>query len=308
MSVISASQVKELREISGAGMMDCKKALEENAGNIQDAVDWLRKKGLAKAAKKAGRVAAEGLVALATSGNQGVIIELNSETDFVARNEQFQQLAEAIAQTALHTDASIDAIKAAPCMGKNVDAAIVDAIAGIGENMNLRRAVQVRVEQGLVSSYVHSAVKAGLGKIGVLVALQTNQPTNDAVAALGKQLAMHIAAARPEALTRDGVDASLLERERAVFKDQAIASGKTEEIAEKMVEGRIRKFYEEVVLLEQNFVIDGKTKISDVVAHVAKDAGCTIAIADYAILVLGEGVEKEETDFAAEVAAAVAGA
>ncbi|TAE35034.1 MAG: elongation factor Ts [Alphaproteobacteria bacterium] len=308
MSVISASQVKELREISGAGMMDCKKALEENAGNIQDAVDWLRKKGLAKAAKKAGRVAAEGLVALATSGNQGVIIELNSETDFVARNEQFQQLAEAIAQTALNTDASIDAIKSAPCMGKNVDAAIVDAIAGIGENMNLRRAVQVRVEQGLVSSYVHSAVKAGLGKIGVLVALHTNQPTNDAVIALGKQLAMHIAAARPEALTRDGVDASLLERERAVFKDQAIASGKTEEIAEKMVEGRIRKFYEEVVLLEQNFVIDGKTKISDVVANVAKDAGCTIAIADYAILVLGEGVEKEETDFAAEVAAAVAGA
>jgi elongation factor Ts len=309
MTIISANQIKELREMSGAGMMDCKKALMETAGNRDEAVDWLRKKGLAKAAKKAGRIAAEGLVAVLTAGNAAVVVELNSETDFVARNEQFQQLAEGIAKSALTVKGDIDALKTGFYAGTahSVEEQIAESIAVIGENMNLRRAAYVAVKQGVVSSYVHNSVKAGLGKIGVLVALEADK--EDArINELGKQIAMHIAAAKPEALNRAGVDGSLLERERAVFKDQAIASGKTPEIAEKMVEGRIRKFYEEVVLLEQMFVMDGKTTITDVVANVAKETGANITLADYKMFILGEGIAKEETDFAAEVAAAAAGA
>ncbi len=304
MSVISASQIKELRETSGAGMMDCKKALTETNGDIEAAIDWLRKKGLAKAAKKAGRTAAEGLVAIAAEGTKASVIELNSETDFVARNEQFQELAETIATVALSTDGSVEAITAAACTnGKTVEANVQEAVATIGENMQLRRAATLSVSQGFVATYIHNAVKPGLGKIGVLVAVESDKD-DAAIRDLGKQIAMHIAAAKPEALTRDGVDGSLLERERAVFKEQAIASGKPEEIAEKMVEGRIRKFYEEVVLLEQAFVMDGKTKVADIVAEIAKNTGATIAIKDYALMILGEGVEKEENDFAAEVAAA----
>jgi elongation factor Ts len=309
MTIISANQIKELREMSGAGMMDCKKALMETGGNRDEAVDWLRKKGLAKAAKKAGRIAAEGLVAVAAEGTKAVVIELNSETDFVARNEQFQTLAATIAQAALTAKGDVDSVKASKVAGTShtMEEHIAEAIAVIGENMNLRRAAYVEVNKGIVCTYVHNAVKAGLGKIGVLVALESDK--EDAkIQELGKQIAMHIAAAKPEALTRDGVDSTMLDRERAVFKDQAMASGKPESIAEKMVEGRIRKFYEEVVLLEQVFVMDGKTTITEVIANVAKETGATITLKDYKMFILGEGIEKEETDFAAEVAATAAGA
>ncbi len=305
---ISASQIKELRETSGAGMMDCKKALVETNGNIEEAIDWLRTKGLAKAAKKAGRTAAEGLVAIAESGNSAAVIELNSETDFVARNEQFQDLAAGIAQVAVAQQGDAEAVKAASYpSGKTVEEEVTAAVATIGENMNLRRAKTVTAANGFVSTYIHNAVKSGLGKIGVLVALETDQD-NDAIRGLGKQIAMHIAAAKPEALTRDGVDATSLERERAVYKEQAMASGKPENIAEKMVEGRIRKFYEEVVLPEQTFVIDGKSKVSEIIDGVAKETGATISVSDYALFILGEGIEKEEDDFAAEVAAAAGAA
>jgi elongation factor Ts len=305
MSVISAAQVKELREATGAGMMDCKKALTEVNGNLEEAVDWLRKKGLAKAAKKAGRAAAEGLIAVISDGKKAAMIELNSETDFVARNEQFQALCENIAKVALNNGSDVESLKAASLNGNgtSVEQNIAEAIATIGENMNLRRCASLEVKNGFVSSYVHNAVKSGLGKIGVLVAIETDKEDNR-IKDMGKQIAMHVAAAKPEALNRDGVDVSSLERERAVFKDQAIASGKNESIAEKMVEGRIRKFYEEVVLLEQMFVMDGKTPISEVVANVAKEVGANVKLIDYAMFILGEGVEKEESDFAAEVAAA----
>lgn len=307
MAAVTAALIKDLREKSGAGMLDCKKALEETAGNIEDAIDWLRKKGLAAAAKKSGRVAAEGLVAAATNGKKGVLIELNAETDFVARNDDFQVLVGNVAQVALTAGADVDAIKAANYpAGGTVEAAITGAISTIGENMNLRRAAEVSVENGIVVSYVHSAIKPGMGKIGVLVALESAAPA-DKLESLGKQIAMHVAAAKPEALDRTGVDASRLDRERDVLKEQAIASGKAPEIAEKMVEGRIRKFYEEVCLLEQLFVMDGKTPVQDVVAAAAKEAGAPIAVKGYALFLLGEGIEKVEEDFAAEVAKVVNG-
>lgn len=308
MAEISASQVKELREKTGAGMLDCKKALSESGGDIETAVDWLRKKGLSAAAKKSGRVAAEGLIAVATEGNKAAVIELNAETDFVARNDQFQALAENIAKVALAKGSDdVEAIKSAAYpSGGTVQDAVTGAIATIGENMNLRRAATLSVGNGFIATYIHTAIREGLGKIGVLVAVETS--SSDAkVKDLGKQIAMHVAAAKPEALTREGVDASLLEREKNVLKEQAIASGKPAEIAEKMVEGRIRKFYEEVVLLEQLFVMDGKTKVSDVVAGVSKEVGAPIAITGYTLFILGEGIEKEESDFAAEVAAAANG-
>lgn len=308
MAEISASQVKELREKTGAGMLDCKKALTESGGDIEAAVDWLRKKGLSAAAKKSGRVAAEGLVAVALDGKKASVIELNAETDFVARNDQFQTLAETIAKVALAKGSTdVEAIKAAAYpSGGTVQEAITSAISTIGENMNLRRAQVLSVKEGFIASYVHGTIREGLGKIGVLLAVETTS-TDAKVKDLGKQVAMHVAAAKPDALTREGVDASKLEREKNVLKEQAIASGKPADIAEKMVDGRIRKFYEEVVLLEQLFVMDGKTKVSDVVAGVAKEVGAPIAITGYALFVLGDGIEKEETDFAAEVAAAVNG-
>lgn len=308
MAEISASQVKELREKTGAGMLDCKKALTESSGDIEAAVDWLRKKGLSAAAKKSGRVAAEGLVAVALDGKKASVIELNAETDFVARNDQFQTLAETIAKVALTKgSADVETIKAAAYpAGGTVQEAITSAISTIGENMNLRRAELLSVKEGFIASYVHGTIREGLGKIGVLLAVETTS-TDAKVKELGKQVAMHVAAAKPDALTREGVDASKLEREKNVLKEQAIASGKPAEIAEKMVDGRIRKFYEEVVLLEQLFVMDGKTKVSDVVAGVAKEVGAPIAITGYALFVLGDGIEKEESDFAAEVAAAVNG-
>jgi elongation factor Ts len=302
---MSAQLIKELRERSGAGMMDCKKALDESKGNLEAAIDWLRKKGLAQAAKKAGRVAAEGLVAVASNGLEAAIVELNSETDFVARNDQFQTLAHEIAQEALASGTDIDALKhqKMAATGVSVADAITAAIATIGENMNLRRIRTLQVNDGVVATYIHSAVKPGLGKIGVLVALES---TGDKakLEALGKQIAMHVAAAKPEALNRESVDSSKLDRERAVLVEQAMASGKPKEVAEKMVEGRIRKYYEEVVLLDQLFVIDGKTKIADVVKAAEKDAGAPITLSAFERFALGEGIEKEQDDFAAEVAKA----
>jgi elongation factor Ts len=308
MAEITAALVKELRELSGAGMMDCKKALQENNGDIEASKDWLRKNGLAKAAKKAGRVAAEGLVAVASKGTEAAVIELNSETDFVARNDKFQKAASDIATVALGTDGSLEAVKAAsyPGTGKTVEAQVTELVGTIGENMSLRRTVKLKVGSGVVATYIHNAAAPGLGKIGVLVALESTGK-KEALEAVGKQVAMHIAAARPESLNVEQLDPSLVQRERAIFAEQSKASGKPDNIIEKMVEGRIRKYYEEVVLLEQVFVIDGKTKIADVVKAAEKDAGAPITLKAYARFELGEGIQKEETDFAAEVAAAVNG-
>ncbi|WP_207458508.1 translation elongation factor Ts [Azospirillum sp. SYSU D00513] len=305
MAEITAALVKELREKTGAGMMDCKKALNETGGDLEGAVDWLRKKGLAAAAKKSGRVAAEGLVAAATSGTTGALVEVNAETDFVARNDKFQGFAAKVAEIALGTDGDVEVIKQAgyPGAAHSVQDELTSLIATVGENMNLRRAVKLSVASGAVVSYIHSAIAPGLGKIGVLVALESTGAA-DKLAELGKQIAMHIAAARPEALDIADVDTSALDRERNVLSDQARASGKPENIIEKMVEGRIRKYYEEVVLLEQTYVIDGETKVRAVVEKVAKEIGAPIKLTGFARFALGEGIEKAETDFAAEVAAA----
>lgn len=304
---MSASLIKDLRERTGAGMMDCKKALDENGGDMEQAIDWLRKKGLAQAAKKSGRVAAEGLVAIATAGSKAAVVELNSETDFVARNEQFQNLVEDVAKQALAAS-DVEALKNQKvASGKTVAEAVTDAIATIGENMNLRRMAQLSVNKGVVATYIHSAVKSGMGKIGVLVALESEGKT-EALEAVGKQIAMHVAAAKPEALNRESVDTTNLDRERNVLREQALASGKPAEVVEKMIEGRIRKYYEEVVLLEQLFVIDGKTKISDVLKAAEKDAGAAITLKAFERFALGEGIEKVEDDFAAEVAKAAGAA
>lgn len=307
MADINAALIKELREKSGAGMMDCKKALTETNGDMEAAVDWLRKKGLAAAAKKSSRVAAEGLVAVATSGNKGAVIELNAETDFVARNDKFQDLARSIAAAALKTATNdVEALKNADLGGKSVQDGVVNAIAVIGENMNLRRVAFHNVSQGVVAQYIHNSAAPGLGKIGVLVALES-AGNADKLNELGRQIAMHIAAAKPEALNVEDVNPEALNRERSVLKEQAIASGKTAEIAEKMVEGRIRKYYEEVVLLEQLYVMDGKTKVREVVEAAAKEIGAPVKVTAFTRFLLGEGIEKEETDFAAEVAAVANG-
>lgn len=307
MADITPELVKKLRETSGAGMMDCKKALVETNGNFDEATDWLRKKGLSAAAKKSGRVASEGLVAVAVEGKTGAVIELNSETDFVSRNEKFQAAARQIASQALKVDGDVEALKASKgASGATVADDVTNLIAAIGENMTLRRSARLTVKEGIVASYVHSAVAPGLGKIGILVALESTGDANK-LEALGKQIAMHIAAARPDALTTKDVSAEMLEREKNIFRDQAKASGKPADIIEKMVDGRIRKYYEEVVLLEQVFVIDGKTKISDFVAQSAKEIGAPVSITGFSRFVLGEGVEKKETNFAEEVAAAARG-
>ncbi len=306
MAEITAAKIKELREISGAGMMDCKKALNEAGGDFEAAKDWLREKGLAKAAKKASRVAAEGVVVVAAEGNNASVIELNSETDFVAKNEDFQAVARNIAATALATQGDLDALNNATeaSTGKPVSEVITDNIATIGENLNLRRVANVSVNEGAVVSYIHNAYADNIGRIAVLVALES-AGDKAALEQLGKQLAMHIAAMKPESLNVDGVNAENLERERKIYAEQARASGKPENIIEKMVEGRIRKYYEQVVFLEQPFVIDGKTAVKDVLKEAEKEAGAPVSISDYAILVVGEGIEKEETDFAAEVAQTV---
>jgi elongation factor Ts len=304
MAEVTAALVKELREKTGAGMMDCKRALNETAGDLEGAVDWLRKKGLAAAAKKAGRVAAEGLVGAATRGTVGAVVEVNAETDFVARNEAFQNFVRTVTEIALDVGDDIEALKRAPFpgTGRTVAEELTHMIATIGENMALRRARRLEVPHGVVVSYVHNALVAGLGKIGVLVALES---TGDAqkLAALGRQLAMHVAAANPLFLDVASVDTSALDRERNVLRDQALAEGKPEAIVDKMVQGRLRKYYEDVVLLEQTYVIDGESKVTKVIEAAAKDIGAPVRVAGFARFVLGEGIEKEQTDFAAEVAA-----
>ena len=304
---ITAAQVKELREKSGAGMMDCKKALNETNGNMDSAIDWLRTKGLAAAAKKSGRVASEGLVAASVSDGVGALIELNSETDFVSRNDELQNFAKPLADIALGVN-DLDALKAAnfPGAGRTVKEELTQKIATIGENMSLRRMQKVSVDAGLVVPYIHNAVANGLGRIGVLVGL-SSAADEASLADLGKQLAMHIAATSPASLSADDLDPAMVQRERDVLIEQAKASGKPQDIAEKMVEGRMRKYYEEVVLLEQIFVVDGETKVKAVIEMAAKDAGSAIALTAFSQFNLGEGVEKEETDFAAEVAAQLGG-
>jgi len=292
MTEISPNLVRELREKSGAGMMDCKKALVENNGNLEAAVDWLRKKGLAAAAKKVG---------VAASGNAAAVVEINAETDFISRNEQFQKMVLQAAEAAASKEYTIESLAQAPFKGETATVAeeMTRLIAVIGENMNLRRVQRLSVQNGIVATYVHNATAPGLGRIGVLVALES---TGDAakLQELGKKIAMHVAAASPQSLDISSLDAASLERERAVLIDQARASGRPEEVIEKMVEGRVRKFYEEVVLLEQVFVMDGKTKIADVVAQFSKEIGAPITLTGFVRYGLGEGIEKEETDFAAE--------
>ncbi len=303
MADITAGLVKQLRDKSGAGMMDCKTALTESNGDVETAVDWLRTKGLATASKKAGRVAAEGLVACAVSDGKGVVIEVNSETDFVARNEDFQDFVGRIAEVALSVDGDLDRLKTAdfPGAGKAVSEKLTDMIATIGENLNLRRSQGIEVKDGVVAHYVHSAIVPGLGKIGVLVALES-AGDKDKLTTLGKQIAMHVAATNPRAITTDNLDPADIERERAVLTQQARETGRPDDIIAKMVEGRLRKFFEEVVLAEQVFVIDGETKIGKVIEAAAEDVGVPVAITGFIRFALGDGVEREEKDFAAEVA------
>ena len=300
---VTAALVKELREKSGAGMMDCKKALGETNGDMDAAIDWLRTKGLATAAKKSGRVASEGLVAIAVEGTSGAVVELNAETDFVARNTEFQDFARSLSGLALAAG-DLDTLRAAtyPGTGRTVEEELTQKIATIGENMTLRRMERLSVSNGAVVSYMHNATADGLGRIGVLVALESTAD-KAALQGLGKQLAMHIAATSPASLSVEDLDKDAVQRERDVLIEQAKASGKPQEIAEKMVEGRMKKYYQEVVLLEQTSVIDGETRIADVITKAGKDAGADIAMTAFVRFNLGEGIEKEETDFAAEVAA-----
>jgi elongation factor Ts len=304
MAEITAALVKELREKSGAGMMDCKKALTETNGDLEQAVDWLRKKGLSAAAKKAGRIAAEGLVAVASEGNKAAIVEVNAETDFVARNAQFQAYAGTVAKLALKAGDSLENLQAAkyPEGDRNVQEELTHLVATIGENMSLRRVKQMSVPQGVVASYIHNAVAPNAGKIGVLVALES---TGDAAKlnALGKQIAMHVAATNPQSLSTADLDPAAIARERTVLEDQAKTSGRPPEVIAKMVEGRLRKFYEEVVLSEQTFVVDGETKVGKVVENAAKDIGAPVKLVGFVRFALGEGIEKKSEDFAAEVAA-----
>ena len=300
---ITASLVKDLRTATGAGMMDCKKALTETDGDLDAAIDWLRKKGLSAAAKKASRVASEGLVGVSSTGTVGTLIEVNSETDFVARNDDFQGFVKTLAGLAASAD-DIEALSGMdyPSTGRSVNEELTHNIATIGENMSLRRMDKLSVSEGAVITYVHNAVTEGLGKIGVLVALES-AASSDALTALGKQLAMHVAAAAPASLSADDLDPEMMARERQILVDQAIQSGKPADIAEKMVEGRMKKFMKEVVLLEQTFVIDGETEVRKVIENAARDAGAPITMTGFARFNLGEGIEKEESDFAAEVAA-----
>ncbi|MGN6621295.1 MAG: translation elongation factor Ts [Sphingomonas sp.] len=302
MAEITAAAVKDLREKSGAGMMDCKKALTEAGGDMDAAMDWLRTKGLAAAAKKSSRTAAEGLVGVEVQGTKGAAVEVNSETDFVAKNDQFQSFVRDVTSVALELGDDVATIKAAPLGGKTVEEVLTNNIATIGENQSLRRAKRLEVSQGAVVAYVHNAQAPGLGKIGVLVALESDAGA-DVLEPLGKQIAMHIAAAFPLALNEDGLDQEVIERERAIATEKAGESGKPADIVAKMVEGSVKKFAKENALMSQLFVMDNKTPIADVVAKAGKDAGTTITLKDYVRFQLGEGIEKEESDFAAEVAA-----
>jgi elongation factor Ts len=305
MAEITASMVKDLREKTGAGMMDCKKALAETAGDMEAAVDWLRAKGLAAAAKKAGRTAAEGLVGVAVAGTKGAAVEVNSETDFVAKNDIFQEFVRTVTGLALDTGADAEALAAQAYPGS--DGSVADKltanIATIGEHQSLRRTAMLEVGQGVIASYVHNAISPGIGRIGVLVGLESAAPA-DVLEPLAKQIAMHVAAASPLALDETGLDPELVERERAIAREKAATSGKPAEIIEKMIEGGVRKFAQESTLVNQIFVMDGKTKVADVVAAAAKAAGTPITLKGYVRMQLGEGIEKQQSDFAAEVAAA----
>jgi len=306
MADITAAAVKDLRERSGAGMMDCKKALTENGGDMEAAVDWLRAKGLATAAKKSGRTAAEGLVGVIVEGRKGAAVEVNSETDFVSKNEQFQDFVRTVTGLALATGDDVAALKATGYpSGGTVEEKLTANIATIGENQALRRARTLEVTQGAVVAYVHNAAAPGLGKIGVLVALEGDADVAK-IEALGKQLAMHIAAAFPLALTAEGIDPTVIEREAAIAREKNADKivGKSDEVAARIINGPVEKFRKDNALLTQAFVIDGKTPVGDVVAKAAKDAGGTIVLKDYVRFQLGEGIERETSDFAAEVAAA----
>ncbi|RWB56135.1 translation elongation factor Ts [Mesorhizobium sp.] len=302
---ISAAQVKELRDLTGAGMMDCKAALNETNGNMEEAVDWLRKKGISKADKKAGRTAAEGLVGVDSGVREAAIVEVNSETDFVARNAAFQEIVANVAKVAL-AYGTTEAVAAAkyPGSDKSVTDTIKDAVGTIGENMGFRRSAKLTVPHGAVATYVHNAVADGLGKLGVLVAIETTG-NEHAANAFGRQVAMHVAATNPMALTTEELDPAAVEREKAIFADQARQTGKPEAIIEKMVEGRLRKFYEEVVLLKQAFVLNPDITVEKALKDAEKEIGAPAKISAYLRFALGEGIEKETTDFAAEVAAAV---
>jgi len=308
MATITAALVKELRDKTGAGMMDCKAALNENDGDMEAAIDWLRAKGLAKAAKKAGRVAAEGLIGLAGDDKEAAVVEVNSETDFVARNPSFQEMVQTIAAAGPKAKGDLEALGAAP-YGKtktNVAETLKEMVGSIGENMTLRRTAYLSAKDGVVSSYMHNQAAPGLGKIGVIVALESTGDA-DALKAIGKQVAMHIAAASPQAVDTDSLDPAVVERERAVLTEQAKESGKPPEVVDKMVEGRLRKFYQEVVLLQQAFVHDPDNTVAKALDAAGKEAGAPIKITGFYRFALGEGIDKGESDFAAEVAAAASG-
>jgi elongation factor Ts len=303
MAEITAALVKDLRDKTGAGMMDCKQALAASDGNIEASIDWLRKKGLAAAAKKSGRVAAEGLVGVASTHGEAAIVEVNAETDFVARNEQFQAYVHSVAKLALTSSADMESLKQMPHpSGRSVSEELTQLIATVGENMTLRRAAKLAVNQGIVATYVHNALAPSLGRIGVLVALESGGD-KEKLHTLGRQIAMHVAAAKPDALNIADIDPAALDRERSILVDQARASGKPEAIIEKMVEGRLRKYYEEVVLLEQVFVVDGETRIAKVVENAAAEVGAPITLSGFVRFNLGEGIDKGDSDdFASEVA------
>ena len=305
MAEITASLVKELRDKTGAGMMDCKSALGETKGDMEAAVDWLRKKGLAKAAKKAGRVAAEGLVGVAAHGGTGAAVEVNSETDFVARNEQFQKFVNKVTELALKANGDIEALKKMPYPGGSTDVAshLATLVGQIGENMTLRRTAVLHVSPGVVTSYVHNQAAPGLGRQVVLVALKS-EGAHDKLAALGRDVAMHVAAMNPLAVDASGVDPSVIAREKAIFEEQSKASGKPENVIAKMVEGRLRKFFEESTLLKQPFVKNPDQTIEALLKAAEKDVGGAVTVTGFVRFALGEGIQKEETDFAAEVAAA----
>ena len=305
MAAITAKLVKELRDKTSAGMMDCKKALSESNGDMEAAIDWLRTKGIAKADKKAGRVAAEGLVAVATQGTTGVLVEVNSETDFVSRNEGFQTAVAQIASTALSVD-NTEALREAQIEGKTVTTFLTDLVAKIGENMSLRRMEKLSVSSGVVEGYIHNSAAPGMGRIGVLVALESKGDT-DKLNALAKKIAMHIAATSPFALTTADLDQDLVAKERKALKDEAIESGKPEAIVDKMVEGRMVKFFKESVLMTQMFVMDPDHNVETIIANEAKALGADIKMTGYVRMEVGDGIEKKEENFAAEVAAAVAG-
>ncbi|MBS7093711.1 MAG: elongation factor Ts [Azospirillum sp.] len=304
MTNITAAMVKELRETTSAGMLDCKKALTETNGDMEQAIDWLRKKGLASAAKKASRIAAEGLVAVAVDGNKGAVVEVNSETDFVAKNEIFQEYVEDAAQVALMYKGEVCDMKTFQCpkVHKSFEERLTDMIAKIGENMNLRRAKMIEVKDGVVASYIHNAARPNVGKIGVLVALESTGDKTK-LAELGKHIAMHVAASAPQFLDIASVDPAAVEHEKSIFAEQAKASGKPTNIIEKMVEGRVKKYYDEVVLEEQAYIMDPDKKVKDVIAEAAKELGTDIKLKEFVCFRLGEGLQKKEEDFAAEVAA-----